>query len=114
MFAFEHPFAEMGQWTVPVLIVNLSIARFLNIVIVSYLVNRTRTNALITCKFQFAMWVAGLRGAMAYALALKSSIDFPKMGPIMLITTIIYALISILGVGSAMYSILTKLDVVRK
>jgi NhaP-type Na+/H+ or K+/H+ antiporter len=59
------------------------------------------------------MWIAGLRGAMAYALALKSSFDFEK-GPIMLIVTLIYAFISILVVGSFMNSILDKLDVSDK
>ena len=44
------------------------------------------------------MWLAGLRGAMAYALALKSTFDF-ETGPIMLIATLIYAFLSILGVG---------------
>jgi len=59
------------------------------------------------------MWIAGLRGAMAYALALKSSFDFEK-GPIMLIVTLIYAFISILVVGSFMNTILDKLDVSDK
>jgi NhaP-type Na+/H+ or K+/H+ antiporter len=56
------------------------------------------------------MWIAGLRGAMAYALALKSTFDFEK-GPIMLIVTLIYAFVSILGVGSFMTPILTKMQV---
>jgi NhaP-type Na+/H+ or K+/H+ antiporter len=59
------------------------------------------------------MWLAGLRGAMAYALALKSTFDFEK-GPIMLIATLIYAIISILGVGSFMTPILDRLDVGRQ
>lgn len=59
------------------------------------------------------MWLAGLRGAMAYALALKSTFDFEK-GPIMLIVTLIYAFISILGVGSFMSPILEKLQVSRR
>ena len=59
------------------------------------------------------MWLAGLRGAMAYALALKSTFDFEK-GPVMLITTLIYSFISILGVGSCMSPILEKLEVNKK
>jgi NhaP-type Na+/H+ or K+/H+ antiporter len=58
------------------------------------------------------MWLAGLRGAMAYALALKSTFDFEK-GPIMLIATLIYAFLSILGVGSFMTTILDKIGVTR-
>lgn len=59
------------------------------------------------------MWIAGLRGAMAYALALKSSFDFDK-GPIMLIVTLIYAFTSILLVGSFLNPILNKMDVIKK
>lgn len=59
------------------------------------------------------LWVGGLRGAMAYALAMKSSSDFEK-GPIMLIVTLIYSFISILLVGSILNPTLTKLDVTKK
>lgn len=111
--AFNHPYQKMGFAMVPLTILNLSIARALNIGIVSYLVNKSRNHRKITRKFQFVMWLAGLRGAMAYALALKSTFDFDK-GPIMLIVTLIYAFISILGVGSFMNPILDRLDVVSK
>ena len=50
---------------------------------------------------------------MAYALALKSTFDFEK-GPIMLIATLIYAFLSILGVGSFMTPILDKIGVTRE
>jgi hypothetical protein len=59
------------------------------------------------------MWLAGLRGSMAYALALKSTFDFEK-GPIMLIDTLIYAFVSILLVGSLMNPILKALNVSNK
>ena len=75
-FAFNHPYEKMGIAMIPLTIINLSAARFLNISIVSYLVNRARSENVVTRKFQFVMWIAGLRGAMAYALALKSSLDF--------------------------------------
>lgn len=95
---------------VPITILNLSVARALNIGCVSYLVNKSRNHKKITRKFQFVMWLAGLRGSMAYALALKSTFDFEK-GPVMLITTLIYAFISILLVGSFMNPILERLNV---
>ncbi len=98
---------------VPLTIINLSVARALNIGAVSYLVNKSRHHNKITRKFQFVMWIAGLRGAMAYALALKSTFDFEK-GPIMLIVTLIYAFMSIVGVGSFMNVMLQKLDVSDK
>ena len=113
LFAFNHPYKQMGWAMVPLTIFNLCIARALNVGIVSYLVNKSRTTKKINRKFQFVMWVSGLRGAMAYALALKSTFDFEK-GPIMLIVTLIYAVISIVGVGSFMNTILEKFDVSDK
>lgn len=113
LFAFNHPYKEMGVWMVVTTILNLNIARFLNISVISYLVNKSRTENKITPKFQFIMWLSGLRGAMAYALAMKSSIDFP-MGPVILIDTLIYAFLSIIVVGSIMNPILTAMDVKRK
>lgn len=113
IFAFNHPYEQMGYAIVPLTIINLSLARFLNIGIVTYLVNKSRTTHKINSRHQFVMWLSGLRGAMAYALALKSSFDFEK-GPIMLIVTLIYAFISILLVGSILNPVLSKLDVTSK
>ena len=61
----------------------------------------------------FTMWLSGLRGAMAYALALKCATDL-EIGPVILINTLIYALITILGIGSILNPVLTKLGVKRK
>jgi len=41
----------MGPWLIPVTILNLGISRFLNIGIVSFLVNKSRTTNFITKKF---------------------------------------------------------------
>jgi len=94
-------------------ILNLNFARFLNIMIVTSLVNCTRKETKIPKKMQFVMWIAGLRGAMAYALALKCATDL-EIGPVILIDTLIYAFITILGIGSILNPILMKLDVKRK
>ena len=50
---------------------------------------------------------------MAYALALKCATDL-EIGPIILIDTLIYAFLTILGVGSILNPILSKFDVKRK
>ena len=60
------------------------------------------------------MWVSGLRGAMAYALALQAVIDFPKRGGVILIVTLLVAFISILGIGTAITPIVSKMNVLRK
>jgi NhaP-type Na+/H+ or K+/H+ antiporter len=51
------------------------------------------------------MWVAGLRGAMAYALALDISKQ-GEAGKVMLILTLLYALYTILGVSSVLYPVM--------
>ena len=51
LFAFNHPYKQMGFAIVPLTILNLSVARALNIGIVSYLVNKSRTHKKINRKF---------------------------------------------------------------
>lgn len=113
LFAFNHPYAEMGVWMVILTIVNLTIARWLNVWTVSWIVNKFRKDNVITPKYKFVILISGLRGAMAYALALKSSLDFP-MGNVMLIVTLLYSIFSILIVGSFLNPILTHYDVKNK
>jgi solute carrier family 9 (sodium/hydrogen exchanger), member 8 len=113
LFAFNHPYEQMGWGLVITTVLNLNFARFLNISITSYLVNCSRIQTKINTKVQFVMWMAGLRGAMAYALALKASTELP-IGPIILIDTLIYAFITILGIGSILNPVLSKLGVKRK
>ena len=59
------------------------------------------------------IWIAGLRGAMAYALALESKNELEN-GDILLIITLLYALITILLVGGILSPVLTKCDVKKK
>jgi NhaP-type Na+/H+ or K+/H+ antiporter len=59
------------------------------------------------------MWVAGLRGAMAYALALDSSKE-GEAGKVMLIVTLLYSLFTILGVSSVLYPIMNICEVTQK
>jgi NhaP-type Na+/H+ or K+/H+ antiporter len=74
----------------------------------------TRTNTKITCKEFFVLWFSGLRGAMAYALALSSAVDFPTVGPVILIDTLCFSLVTILIQGSIMNPVLSKCDVKQK
>ena len=47
-------------------------------------------------KKQFFLWFAGCRGAMAFALSIKSIFDFPEKGKIFLVLTLIIALFTLL------------------
>jgi NhaP-type Na+/H+ or K+/H+ antiporter len=111
LFAFEHPYEQISIIFVLLTFLNLYAARALNIGIVSYLVNLGRSNeSKINFNMQFVMWISGLRGAMAYALALKSASDL-AIGPSILTDTLIFSLATILIVGTVLNPILSKFDV---
>ena len=64
------------------------------------------------------MWIAGLRGAMAYALAISSVEKYRHInevameaGRAILVTTLIYSLFTILGISSFLYPIMNKCEV---
>lgn len=75
LFAFNHPYGQMGWGLAITTVININFARFLNVWIVTSLVNCSRTETKISRKMQIVMWLSGLRGAMAYALALKCATD---------------------------------------
>ena len=90
---------------------NVNIARALNVSIVSFISNKYRPqNLKLTREKQFVVWFSGLRGAMAYALALQSATDL-KMGPLILIDTLFLSLFTILIQGSALHPVLNRCDV---
>lgn len=71
LFTIENPFKTMGFGTFITTVLNLNLARGLNVGIVTFLVNLGRSDKTrLKFKTQFVMWFSGLRGAMAYALAL--------------------------------------------
>lgn len=113
LFAFKHPFKELGWGLFVTTILNLNFARLLNVSVVTWIVNRTRGKTKINSKEFFVIWFSGLRGAMAYALALSAVNDFP-IGSIMLIDTLLYSFLTILIQGSILNPVLTKCDVKQK
>jgi len=60
------------------------------------------------------MWIAGLRGAMAYALALDASKGKDNQsGKVMLIVTLLYSLFTILGISSILNPVMQKCEVTK-
>uniref|UniRef100_A0A914VU83 Cation/H+ exchanger domain-containing protein n=1 Tax=Plectus sambesii TaxID=2011161 RepID=A0A914VU83_9BILA len=74
------------------------IGRATNIFPLSFLVNRFRENG-ISRKNQFVMWFSGLRGAVAFALALHMDFGDAKTQRIMLATTLSIVLFTIVVLG---------------
>jgi NhaP-type Na+/H+ or K+/H+ antiporter len=103
----------MGWGLLLTTILNLNLARGINVLLVSWCANSSRKKNRLGCKMQTVMWISGLRGAMAYALALKCAVEL-ELGPVILIVTLLYAFITILGVGSVLHPVLTWADVKRK
>jgi len=96
-------------------ILNLNVSRFLNVRFCTWVSNYTRSEpSKIRPKTEFVIWFAGLRGAMAYALALSCAKDFPTVGPIILIDTLLYSLMTILIQGTVMNPVVAKCDVKEK
>jgi len=110
LFTFDHPFGEISWTFILGTFLNINIARFLNVFVVSSLVNCTRKENKLTAKYQFVMWFSGLRGAMAYALAMEAAIDFHN-GKMILAMSLLYALFTILIQASFLSPILTACDV---
>lgn len=56
------------------------------------------------------MWISGLRGAMAYALAMQARVDFAN-GPLIMLVSLMYALFTILVQGSVLNPVMVKCQV---
>jgi hypothetical protein len=65
------------------------IGRYISILLVSLLINLPRKKNYLTHKKQFFLLFAGVRGAMAYALAIKSMTDLGTTGKMFVIVTLI-------------------------
>ncbi|KAG6547531.1 hypothetical protein Mapa_010979 [Marchantia paleacea] len=80
----------------------------------AYIVNYFRSQEKqIPDTHQKALWFAGLRGAMAFALALQSVHDLPPgVGRVIVTTTTAIVVLTVLVIGGATSTMLEKLDVV--
>lgn len=93
-------------------LINLNLSRAINVAVVSMFVNCTRgPESRLNAKTQGVMWYSGLRGAMAYALALQATTKL-STGPIILLDTLLYSLFTILVQASFLNPILIKAGVV--
>ena len=77
------------------------VGRALNIYPLSMVVNLFREHK-ISCEMMFIMWFSGLRGAIAYALALHLAFDKEKKKVIVTTTLIIVLFTTIAFGGSTM------------
>jgi NhaP-type Na+/H+ or K+/H+ antiporter len=88
------------------------LGRLFNIYICSKLANISRRTDSIDGKKGFFLWFAGVRGAMAFALAIKSKIDFVSAGPIFLVITLIIISFTLLYSTFLLESTLRSCDII--
>ncbi|CAG2161902.1 unnamed protein product [Oppiella nova] len=94
IFSFKMNFKiELIIWTIILCLAG----RALNIYPLSYAVNYFRVHK-ISKKMMFVMWFSGLRGAIAYALALHLEFDTEKR-EVVVTTTLIIVLFTIIVMG---------------
>lgn len=95
-FSFEPLYKNVNPIAPIVFIIIFILARFLNIVIMSSIINYPRRLNFLNSKRQLFLVFAGVRGSMAFALALKSYNDFEGNGEVFLIITLIFIAFTII------------------
>ncbi|XP_022251245.1 sodium/hydrogen exchanger 8-like isoform X1 [Limulus polyphemus] len=109
IFSFRHIVKpSLVIWS----IVLILIGRGANIFPLSFLMNYFREHK-ITKKMMFIMWFSGLRGAIAYALALHLEFENEKRH-VMVTTTLIIVLFTILVLGGSTMPLMKFLKAERK
>ncbi|GAU44627.1 hypothetical protein TSUD_379060 [Trifolium subterraneum] len=95
-------------------IIFIVIARAANVFSCAYLVNLVRpAHRKIPSKHQKALWYSGLRGAMAFALALQSVHDLPEgHGQTIFTATTAIVVLTVLLIGGSTGTMLEALDVI--
>ncbi|RDX92207.1 Sodium/hydrogen exchanger 6, partial [Mucuna pruriens] len=95
-------------------IIFIGIARAANVFSCAYLVNLIRpARRQIPPKHQKALWYSGLRGAMAFALALQSIHDLPDgHGQTILTATTAIVVLTVLLIGGSTGTMLEALEVI--
>jgi NhaP-type Na+/H+ or K+/H+ antiporter len=71
--SFDLAWKEMGASLFICSFIIINLARYFNVEIISYFLNKYRTTNKIKKNFRIILWFSGFRGAMAYALSMKSS-----------------------------------------
>lgn len=95
-------------------VIFILVARAANVFSCAFLVNLVRPpHRQISRQYQQALWYSGLRGAMAFALALQSVHDLPDgHGQTILSATISIVVLTVLLIGGSISTMLEALHVV--
>lgn len=89
------PFKSFNVLQIVLMLIVVFASRFLNVFVCSALINRSRSVNFIDNKKKLFLCFAGVRGAMAFALSLKSLADYKDKGTEFLAFTLIFSLITV-------------------
>ncbi|KAG6394196.1 hypothetical protein SASPL_144777 [Salvia splendens] len=108
----QHSWSHIGFIFFSILFIG--IARAANVFSCAYLINMVRpSHRKISMKHQKALWYSGLRGAMAFALALQSVHDLPEgHGQTIFTATTAIVVLTVLLIGGSTGTMLEALEVV--
>ncbi|XP_042377866.1 sodium/hydrogen exchanger 6-like [Zingiber officinale] len=108
----EHSWSHLGF--IFFSIIFIGVARAAHVFTCANLVNMARpANRKIPAKHQKALWYSGLRGAMAFALALQSVHDLPEAhGKTILTATTAIIVLTVILIGGSTGTMLEALEVV--
>ncbi|XP_068636783.1 sodium/hydrogen exchanger 5-like [Aristolochia californica] len=108
----QHSWSHVGFIFFSILFIG--VARAVHVFSCAYLVNLVRPRERqIPMKHQKALWYSGLRGAMAFALALQSVHDLPEgHGKTMLTATTAIVVVTVLLIGGTTGTMLEALEVI--
>mmetsp|Transcript_9693 Transcript_9693/g.24830 ORF Transcript_9693/g.24830 Transcript_9693/m.24830 type:complete len:560 (+) Transcript_9693:143-1822(+) len=114
LFLAESTLTEWSTWTLFVLaFLAMLVARVCNVFPSCFLTNLIRPGPKkISPRHQAFLWFSGLRGAIAFALALKSKQDVgDEAGQVIFSTTLLIVLVTVFAFGGATPSLLSRLGV---
>lgn len=109
--SFSDLIKQLSILDVIILSIIVLLARGINIILCSKLCNSSRITNHIDNNKQFMLWYSGQRGAMAFALALKSRIDFENKGKEFLSFTLIFSALTLLITDLTLGRIIKKLGI---
>ncbi|KRX09063.1 hypothetical protein PPERSA_01950 [Pseudocohnilembus persalinus] len=94
--SFDLAWKECGFTLIFAMFAVIMLSRYINIGLISFILNKNRKKYKITPTYQFFIWYSGFRGAMAFALSLKATEIFVvgRIGNIMLTIVLCYAMLN--------------------
>lgn len=112
-FSFNHDWQNLGVMIFVVSFIAITAARFIQIYLLSWIINRFRDTRQITSSFKAILANSGFRGAMAFAIATNATYTYSSdnSGSAILTLTLVYACFTICVLGPIFMSLIERYDI---